>query len=454
MPRTPLASPRALTLTTMILACVGGVHANCTKNDGQYTRYDATLSLSPSGAVSLRQGESLSFAVTTNYDVTDILFETDCGPLAEVGGTKMVENHLFVGKAFTVTGKQAGVCHVVVADGQLSARADLAITASIPTTDASFDAPSDAPSDAPIDAPIDPDAGLVAHLYVSNRTAGSVARFRVVAGTKLAGVDGSFASAAATGLAFGPTGTLYVGNAADGTIARFAGAKATATPLAVLSAPTQVGWTPSGVLFVPTTAGAGELWVASDGITDSLAVYPLDSAGNLVGLPSLVSTGLGVVAGAHGIQGLAFDAPSSSLFAAADQVRRLMLVRGAGTWTLSPVTDSALTPLGAANPVGLVMAPNRWLFAAYPVPSFLNVGYWSVANAATTFVNGASGVANSFSPLAMAILPGQAAAEPVRVYTSTNQNQVVAIDFTASNMPTLTDLACNAPAPSWAIAGD
>jgi hypothetical protein len=445
--------PRALTLTTMILACAGGVHSNCSASENSGSSGSLRkISLSPSGPVSLRQGESVSFAVVGS--TSDVAFETDCGPLAEVAGTKVVGNSLFVGNGFTVTGKQTGRCHVSVADTDTPASVDLTITASIPTTDASFDASFDAPSDAPSDGATDADAGPVAHLYVSNRTAGSVARFRVVAGTKLAGVDGSFASAAATGLAFGPTGTLYVGNATDGTIARFASAKATATPLAALSAPTQVGWTPSGVLFVPTAAGAGELWVASEGITASLAVYPLDSAGNLVGLPSLVSTGLGVVAGAHGIQGLAFDAPSSSLFAAADQVRRLTLVRGVGTWTLSPVTDSALTPLGAANPVGLVIAPNRWLFAAYPVPSFLNMGYWSVANAGTTFVNGASGTSNSFSPLAVAILPGQAAAEPVRVYTSTNQNQVVAIDFTASGMPTLSDLACNAPAPSWAIAGD
>jgi hypothetical protein len=306
------------------------------------------------------------------------------------------------------------------------------------------------------------DGGLdpVAHLYVSDRTAGTITRFEVYPQTIAATAHGSFGATAATGLAFGPAGILYVGNRSSGGVSRFADVKTAATPLAALSAPAlPPGWKPSGLLFVPSVGGgrggvgAGELWVASEDMTDVLVVYDLDAAGDVVGSPSSVATGLTVSAGTHGIQGLAFDAPSSSLFVAADQVRRLALTRNAGTRSLAPMNDAALNQLGAANPVGLALGPNRWLFATYPVPSALGLGYWSVAET-STFINGAVGTNNTFSPLGITILPTQGSTPPIRVYTSTESNQVVALDVSQQGVPKLDSFVCNAPAPSWIVAGD
>ena len=295
---------------------------------------------------------------------------------------------------------------------------------------------------------------VVGHLYVSDRNAGSVTRFRVLAGQTPAVADGSFASVGATGMTFGPAGLLYVGDRTTGAIARFANVRTTPAARASLPAPPlPVGWAPSGVHFVPTTGGAGELWVASEGFADRLAVYPIDANGDAVGDPVLVSTG--IPGGApHGIQGLAYDAPSSSFFVAADQVRRFTLTRGTGTWELTQVDDPELAPIGAQAPVGVVVGPNRWLFAAYPLPSFLNLGYWSIGATSTTFINGATSSGDTFSPLGLAIPPAQGAAPPIRLYTSLESNQVVALDVAAAGVPVLDSFVCNAPAPSWIVAGD
>lgn len=301
------------------------------------------------------------------------------------------------------------------------------------------------------------DAGSpLAHLYTSDRGNGSVARFDVIAGRVEATPSGSFASASATGLAFGPASILFVGNRASGAVARFANVAAAPTSLSPLPAPTVTEWRPSGLLFVARAGGGGELWVASEVIVDTLVVYRLDAQGALVGSPVAVPTGLSVNAGTHGIQGLAYDDPSSSLFVAVEQLRRLKLARAQDGFELTEIADPALLQPGAQSPVGLVMAPNRWLFAAYPTPSSLSFGYWAVADDASTYVSGtrASGPTSTFSPLGLALLPGQGAAPPIDVYATSQRAKVVALQASSSGVPAVDRTVCAASPAAWIAIGE
>ncbi|MDB5217842.1 MAG: hypothetical protein JWO86_5769 [Myxococcaceae bacterium] len=440
---------RTMILTTIVLSVVGGVHSFCAPTPGTPP---PTVTFSPTGVlvhvgetaqVTARSGDASKYTVAPGSDCSSF-----------VGVT--LPGHVAFDSLIVLTGKAVGTCTLLVdASGFTGATSETTLGVTVlpaddpgpPTKDASTDAPVDAPIDAPVAAP------PTGHLYVSDRVGGKVSRFDVFGSTTTASPHGSFASLLPTGMAFGPAGILYVGNVGSGGIERFADAKNTATHLTALAVPPSGAWSPSGVLFLPTAGGAGELWVASEAMSDKLVVYPLDNAGAATGPAVAVPTGL-ADAGGHGIQGLAFDSASSSFFVAADQVRRLKLVRGSGTWTLSPVTDAALSPLGASNPVGLAMASNRWLIATYPVPSFVNVAYWSVDDPASTFVGAASGMNNTFSPLGIAILPSQPATPPIRVYTGTQESQIVALDVAASGVPALDNLVCGAPASSWVVAGD
>jgi hypothetical protein len=83
---------------------------------------------------------------------------------------------------------------------------------------------------------------------------------------------------------------------------------------------------------VPTNGGAGELWVASNLSSESLAVYPLDSAGAASGGATLVPTGLST--GIYGITALTWDAASNSFFVATDTLRRVQLTRATSSWSL------------------------------------------------------------------------------------------------------------------------
>jgi hypothetical protein len=433
-------------LTTIVLSVVGGVHSVCAPSPGNPP---PTVTFEPSGVI-VHVGQTVQVTATSfavpRYTIGP---GSDCSSFVNVN---LPESSGAPYSQLYFIGKAVGTCNLIVNATDFrgaTAETSLGVTV-LPAVDPGPPA-KDASTDAPVDAPnAGPPTG---HLYVSDRMGGKVSRFDVLGSTTTASPHGSFASVFPTGMAFGPSGILYVGNVGSGRIERFADVKTTATPLAPLAVPSPAVWSPSGVLFVPTAGGAGELWVASEGVSGTLVVYPLDNAGAATGAPVAVPTGL-ADAGAHGIQGLAFDSVSSSLFVAADQVRRLTLVRGSGTWTLSPAADAALSPLGASNPVGLAMAPNRWLIATYPVPSFVNVAFWSVDDAATTFVNAASGMNNTFSPLGIAILPSQAAAPPIRVYTGTQESQVVALDVAANGVPKLDNTVCGAPASSWVVAGD
>lgn len=301
------------------------------------------------------------------------------------------------------------------------------------------------------------DAGRpFAHLYASDRAGGSVARFDIVAGRVEATPSGSFASAAATGLAFGPTGILFVGNRAAGTVARFADVAGAPIALTPLPAPSVDAWRPTGLLFVARPEGGGELWVGSEVIVNTLVVYRLDAQGALVGSPVAVPTGLTVNAGTHGIQGLAYDEPSSSLFVAVEQLRRLKLTRETEGFRLTEVVDPALLQPGAQSPVGLVMAPNRWLFAAYPTPSSLQFGYWAVTDDASTYVNGtrSSGPTSTFSPLGLALLPGHGAAPPIDVYASSQRANVLVLQASVNGVPDVGRTVCAASPAAWIAIGE
>lgn len=310
----------------------------------------------------------------------------------------------------------------------------------------------DASSDA--GAEPDADAGALpsAHLYVSDRTAGAVSRFDVFNGTTAAVPAGSFASESATGMAFGPAGILYVGNATTGEITRLRDVATTPSALTALPSPLP-DWSPSGLLFVPTTGGAGELWVACAWASDVLAVYPLDATGELASGATVITTATGLSEGSAGIQGLAFDAASSSLFVAADTVRRLSLTRSEDDLSLDPMMDPELTPLGAGKPMGLAMAPNRWLIGTFPDAPAISFAAWQVGDESSSLLTGAVGTNDSFNPLAVAILPAQSATPPVRVYTTTRQGQLVAVDVTTVGTPSIDNFVCEAPA-SWIVAGE
>ncbi len=303
------------------------------------------------------------------------------------------------------------------------------------------------PEASPPDAATDAAPVAVAHLYASNATAGSVTRFDVVSGQISAAQTAQLPVAGATGLAIGPAGILYVGQGSAGGVARIATPGGTPQTLASLPAPSGVsGWAPSAVAFAPGSAGAGFLWVASSGESSVLVLYALDATGALVGSPSLVSTGLAADAGPSGIQGLAWDATYASLFASADTIHRFAATAMGSSFSLTEIPDANLSPLGAKGPAGLVAAPNGNLIGVYPSnSSFLNIGYWQVSAGTTTLLQGGQGTGNTFSPVALALLPTQPAAEPVEVYVGTQQNQVVAIDVTSASIPAVTagDLVCD-----------
>jgi len=324
--------------------------------------------------------------------------------------------------------------------------------AGAPTTPPQEDAgspppPHDAGDPPPHDAgdPPPQDAGdppkTIAHLYATSRANDRLSRFRILDGQLEAVADTELTVTKPTGVAVGPSGTLYVASEADGSITRWATSADPPTALSALPSP-KTGWKPSGLAFVPTGEGAGELWVASSSGADELAVYLLDASGNATAPPALVSTGLASDLGTHGIQSLAWDEPSSSLFVAADQVHRILVIRDSGHWSLSPLTDDALTQLGASDPTGLAMTTNRWLVAVYP-NAFLNLGYWSVSDYDTTFLQGASGTGGTFTPVSVAVLPTQPATEPQRLYVGTTQDQIVVIDAESQSVPSVKGVVCN-----------
>jgi hypothetical protein len=440
---------------TAALAMLVGIHSLC----GDAPRPLPTITLNPRQA-SVEVGRSITVSITGTETQRELrVLDQVVGPRS-CSATNRASNSI-AGNVLTVTGLNPGDCSIIVGyDPGLTAELRVTVTEyRWPVADASApDASDEQGNDSGTDedgSDGGTDAAPIAHLYVSDKNAGTVARFDVSGSAIEASSAGSFASGTATGMAFGPAGVLYVGNGSTGAVAAFQNPKTTPTALTSLPAPTlPANWSTTGVVFVPTTGGAGELWTASANITDTLLVYSLDNAGSLVSGPVPVATGIATSAGAHGIQGLAFDPPSNSFFVAASAVRRLKLTRGTGTWTLAPMVDAALSQLGATNPVGVAIGPNRWLFASYPVPSALNLGYWSVTDTTSTFISGATGVNNTFSPLGLTILPTEGSTPPIRVYTSTQTNQVVALDVAAAGVPKLDSFVCNAPAPSWIVAGD
>jgi len=429
------------------------------------------MNVSPA-ALTLRVGEAEFVALS----VSDQSLTDGFGLRIDDCGARGITSTRLGNGGATITALKSGKCFtqfqliessISLAGERDEVWAELTVTVSgdddagAPSQDASApDADTDASSPDAGDAADAGDGGdggpgdPVARLYVSDRAGNTVRKFHVFPGTIAASSSGSFTSAEPTGMAFGPASILYVGNGATGGIERWASVKTTPTQMSALAAPaTPPNWSPSGVLFVPTAAGAGELWVASAAFTDVLTVYTLDATGAVVAGPTTVATNITSAAG-DGIQGLAFDGPSNSLFVAADRVRRLTLARIGSGWTLTPATDEGLTLPGAGTPTGLVMGPNRWLYGTYRNPSAVSLAYWSFDGSTSSFVNGASGAGGSYNPLAITILPTQAPASPVRVYTTTSSNQVIAVDALTAGVPAVDSFVCNAPAPSWIVAGD